>query len=661
MRDSSLISQRLIDRHPIGRRSLLATAGGVAAAMLASALPARGATFPTVKLRLLETSDLHGCIDDYDYFHDRPDATVGLAKIATLVDVARGEAANTLLLDDGDLLQGNPLADYVALRQGLPQGAIHPMFRAMNLMGYDAATLGNHEFNYGLPFLERALQGAAFPYVSANVARSDGSPLVPPWTVLERDLVAEDGSRQRVRIGIIGFLPPQILVWDRARLAGRVTTTDIVEAATRHLPALRARCDIVVALCHSGIATAPRQGGDENAAFYLAALPGIDVVLTGHSHRVFPGPDYARRAGVDPVRGTLHGIPAVMPGFWGSHLGVVDLTLRRRDGKWAVAASHSAARPIYRREGGKPVALVSAKPAIVAAVAEEHRATIAYMGEPIGRLTAPLTSYFALVADDPSVEIVNRAQLWYAKPLLAGTPHEALPLLSAAAPFRAGTFGGPDAATDIPAGPIARRHVADLYVYPNTLQAVLVTGAIVQEWLERAAGVFFEIDPADRQVQDLVNPRVPAYNFDVIEGVTYRIDVTQPARYDSAGRVVEPDARRIQNLRYDGKPIDPAQPFVVVTNNFRAAGGGRFPGLDGTSVILDAPDTNRDVLARYIAEQGTITPTVSGTWRLTANGATPTVSFEASLAAQAHLAAHPGIRMAGDLGNGFGRFEMPID
>jgi 2',3'-cyclic-nucleotide 2'-phosphodiesterase/3'-nucleotidase len=444
---------------------------------LTGAIAARGTGLPTIRLRLLETSDLHGCIYDYDYFHDKPDATVGLAKIATLVDAARREAANTLLLDNGDLIQGNPLADYVALREGLPPGAIHPMFRAMNLMGYDAATLGNHEFNYGLEFLERALADAAFPYVSANVTRADGSPLVPPWTVLERDLLADDGTRQRVRIGIIGFLPPQIVVWDKSRLAGRVTTADIVEAATRQLPALRARSDIIVALCHSGIATAPRQGGDENAAFYLASLPGIDAILTGHSHRIFPGSDYARRAGLDPVRGTLNGVPAVMPGFWGSHLGIVDLTLERRAERWTVAASRSTTQPIYRRDGGKPVALAEAKPAIIDSAAAEHRATVAYMGQPIGRTTAPLTSYLALVIDDPSVEVVNLAQLWYAKPLLAGTPHEGLPLLSAAAPFRAGTFGGPDAYTVIAAGPIALKNVADLYLYPNTVQAVRVSGA----------------------------------------------------------------------------------------------------------------------------------------------------------------------------------------
>jgi 2',3'-cyclic-nucleotide 2'-phosphodiesterase/3'-nucleotidase len=642
----------------IPRRTILATAGGFAVATLASRLAA--ATAPTIKLRLLETSDLHGCIHDYDYFRDRPDPTVGLAKIATMVDTARQAAANTVLLDDGDLIQGNPLADYVALRQGLPPGTVHPMIRAMNLMGYDAATLGNHEFNFGLEFLQRTLADAAFPYVSANVTRADGSDLVPPWIVLERDLLADDGSRQRVRIGVIGFLPPQIIVWDKSRLAGRVTTADIVETATRHLPALRERADIVVALCHSGIATGPRQGGDENAAFYLAQLGGIDVILTGHSHRVFPGPDYAKRAGLDPVRGTLNGIPAVMPGFWGSHLGMIDLTLAQRGGRWAVVASHSAALPSYRRDNGKPVALAVAKPAILAATDAEHRATIAYMGEPIGRTSAPLTSYFALVADNESVEIVNLAQLWYVKPLLAGTPHETLPLLSAAAPFRAGTFGGPDAFTVIPAGPIARRNVADLYVYPNTVQAVRVTGAIVQEWLERAAGIFLEIDPADHSVQDLVNPHVPAYNFDVIKGVTYRIDVTQPARYDAAGRVVAPDAHRIQDLRYAGKPIDPAQEFIVVTNNFRASGGGKFPGLDGSNVVLDAPDMSREALSRYIAERGTVDAAVAGTWRLSGNGTQVTAGFETARAAAAELAAHPEIRLAGDLGNGFARFEMTI-
>src|SRR5579859_8103906 len=482
----------------LARRSILKGAGGLAAAAL---LPAIGAEEPVLRLRLLETSDLHMFIYDYDYYRDRPDATVGLAKTATLIDEARAQARNSLLFDNGDIIQGNPLGDYLAAHD--ESGAVHPMFRAMNLLGYDAATLGNHEFNYGLPFLDHALKGAGFPFTCANLKRPDGTAYLPPSLVLEREFTAEDGSRHKLRIGVIGFLPPQILIWDKSHLAGKVRTRDIVEAAEAHVPALRAKSDLVVALCHSGISAAPRAGGDENAALYLAQVPGIDVIFTGHAHRVFPGPDYAGKPGIDAVRGTLNGVPAVMPGFWGSHLGLIDLELRQRGGGWRVTDFTVEARPIYRRDGSKIMSLAAAEPRLLDAAAPEQKATLAAMTEPIARATAPLTSYFALVGEDPTVTLINRAQSWYVAPLLAGTRHAGLPLLSAAAPFKAGGMPGPENYTAIKAGPITLRDVADLYIYPNTVRAVRLTGAEVKEWLERSAALFNRIDPANDAVQPL--------------------------------------------------------------------------------------------------------------------------------------------------------------
>ena len=221
----------------------------------------------------------------------------------------------------------------------------------MNTMGYDAATLGNHEFNYGLPLLRLAVHGANFPFCSANFLDTSGAPYLPPTLILQRDFIAEDGSTQHLKIGIIGFLPPQIIDWDREHLAGQARSADIVEAAQLHVPALRPQVDLLFALSHSGISTAPRQGGEENASFYLASVPGIDVIFTGHSHRVFPGPDYASLDGVDAARGTLNGIPAVMPGFWGSELGVIDLTLTQTSGKWAITDFAVSTQPIAERAG----------------------------------------------------------------------------------------------------------------------------------------------------------------------------------------------------------------------------------------------------------------------------------------------------------------------
>lgn len=592
-------------------------------------VPANAQTGPRIRLRLLETSDLHMFVFDYDYYRDKSDPTVGLAKVATLIGAARAEAPNSLLFDNGDIIQGNPLGDYVARPGYLANGDIHPMFAAMNQLGYDGATLGNHEFNYGLPFLDRALKGADFPFVCANLAHTDGRSYLPPTMVLTRELTATDGAKHTLRIGVIGFLPPQIMVWDRTNLEGRVTTTDIVDAARAHIPALRAQCDVLVALCHSGIDTGPRSTGFENAAYHLAAVPGIDAIFTGHSHRVFPGPDYAGRAGVDAQRGTLAGIPAVMPGFWGSHLGIIDLDLVQDGAGWRTAAFKVEARPIYRRDGASVISLAEPDPAITRAALPAHRATIDWVRQPVGQVAFPLNSYFAMLGSEASVGLVNAAQTWYARALLKGTEHEQLPLLSSAAPFKAGGTG-PDSFVDIAPGPVALRDVADLYVFANTLVAVRITGAAIAEWLERSCGAFNPIDAVRSGAQDLLNRSFPTFNFDVISGITYEIDLTQPNRYDAAGKRVRPDAHRIVNLRFDSQPIDPAREFIVVTNNYRSDGGGRFPGLDGSTAILRAPDLNRDAIVKYIEAQGNLTTPPPPTWRFARPSRPHDLSFRSS-------------------------------
>lgn len=616
----------------------------------------------------METTDLHVHVFPYDYYADRPVDTVGLARTAALIAAVRAQAANSLLLDNGDFLQGNPMGDYIAYERGMHGGALHPVVQAMNVLGYDAGTLGNHEFNYGLEFLERTLEGAAFPMVSANIVRRIGAapradqPFLKPYVILDRQITDGNGASHPIRVGVIGFVPPQVMIWDRKHLEGSLNARDIVATAQAWVPEMReAGCDVIVALSHSGIGSARHADGMENASTPLALIPGIDVVLTGHSHLVFPSAAFEASEAVDPLRGTLHGKPAVMAGYWGSHMGLVDLLLERDGSEWRVAAFTTEARPIYLRAEDRAIRpVVESRAEILASVQAEHEATLAYVRRPVGRSSAPLHSYFALVADDPSVQIVSLAQAAYITGMLKGTEHEGLPILSAAAPFKSGGRGGADYYTDVPAGDIAIKNVADLYLYPNTIRAVRITGEQLKGWLERAAGIFNQVAPG-AQDAFLLDPDFPSYNFDVIDGVNYRIDISQPARFGPKGELVNPSANRIVDLTHDGRPVDPRAEFIVATNNYRAGGGGNFPGADGSTIIFEGPDTNRDLLVRYIVEQGTVNPEADGNWGFAPLPGT-TVVFDTGPRALDHLGDVKGLAIshAGPGPDGFARFRIRL-
>ncbi|PZU83071.1 MAG: bifunctional 2',3'-cyclic-nucleotide 2'-phosphodiesterase/3'-nucleotidase [Shinella sp.] len=657
----------LIDLHPISRRSFI---GGFAATTALIALHpfAARANGNQAHLRLMETTDIHVNVMPYDYYADKPNDTMGLARTATLIDSIRAEAGNSILVDNGDLLQGNPMGDYMAYRKGMKAGDLHPVIKAMNVLGYDCGTVGNHEFNYGLDFMFNTLAGANFPIVCANFTKGQlaSDPKqdelhFKPYVILEKSIKDGAGAVSPIKVGFIGFVPPQIMVWDAKNLEGKGQTRDIVEAARAWVPVMKEEgADIVIALSHSGIDGHGQSDRMENASLYLAGVEGIDAVFTGHQHLVFPGPkDFVDVPGADPVKGSLLGKPAVMAGFWGSHMGLIDLLLEKDGNGWKILDFTSEARPIYHRdESRKIVANVADKAEVVASVVSEHQATLEYVRTPVGKTSAPLYSYFALVADDPSVQIVSNAQTWYVRDLLKEGEFKDLPLLSAAAPFKAGGRGGADYYTDVAAGDIAIKNVADLYLYPNTVQAVKITGEQVKNWLEMSAGIFNQLKPGEKD-QPLINPDFPSYNYDVIDGVTYQIDLSKPARFDKDGKPVHPEASRIVNLMFDGKPIDPGQEFVVATNNYRAGGGGKFPEIAADKVILVAPDTNRDVIVRYIVDQGTINPSADGNWTFAPMEGT-TAIFETGPKARDYAATVKGAKIedAGNGAEGFAKFRL---
>ncbi|MFQ6552377.1 bifunctional 2',3'-cyclic-nucleotide 2'-phosphodiesterase/3'-nucleotidase [Aestuariibius insulae] len=645
------------------RRTFLAGTGGLLALHPFSV----SAQANQAHLRIMETTDIHVHVFPYDYYGDREVDTVGLARTASLIEEIRAEATNSMVFDNGDFLQGNPMGDYIAYERGMKEGDLHPVIEALNTLGIDASTLGNHEFNYGLDFLMKSLAGSNYPVVTANVLKTRGATpleddtLVPPYAILDREITDGAGETHPIRVGLIGFVPPQIMSWDRKHLDGNVEVRDILEAARAYVPQMREEgADLVIALSHSGIGAEGHEDMMENAAIPLAGVEGIDAILTGHSHLVFPGPDYADWPGLDNEAGTIGGIPGVMAGFWGSHMGLIDLMLERDGDGWRVASHDVEARPIFERGEDRSVtALTQSDEEILASVQQEHDETLAYIRRAVGKTDAPLHSYFALVADDPSVQIVSNAQTWYIAQMMQGTEHEGLPILSAAAPFKAGGRGGPEYYTDVPAGDVAIKNVADLYLYPNTVRAVRITGAQVKDWLERSAGAFNRIE-AGAEDAPLLNADFPSYNFDIMDGVTYRIDLSQPSKFDREGEVINPEASRIVDLRYQGEPIDPAQEFIVATNNYRASGGGSFPGT-GDTVVFEGPDTNRDVIVRYIVEQGTISPSADANWTFAPMDGTTAVFATGPAGAQyAETIEGVEIEPAGETEDGFALFRLRL-
>jgi 2',3'-cyclic-nucleotide 2'-phosphodiesterase/3'-nucleotidase len=638
----------------------------------------------SVSLTLMETTDLHQNILGYDYYKLAADPSVGFERTSTLIKQVRAANANTMLFDAGDIIQGTVLGDYQAIVNKVPCTDKLAIFKAMDSVGYDAGTIGNHEFNYGLAYLgqvtgrqfnvknlpavsaQTKCQGPAYPQVLANVvSTTDSKPIFDPYVILTKTMSATtpDGKTVTVpvKVGVIGFTPPLIMAWDKGNLDGNVTTNGLQETAAKYIPEMKARgADIIVAISHGGPDSAAYSATMENGNLYLAQVPGIDVLLMGHMHQVFPNANSTVAAfnitGVDKTKGTVSGVPAVMANFWGKNLGVVNLKLAYTANGWAVDKTATTTSTMSTQNADKTY--VAADATIAPLVQTEHTGTIAYVKTPIGTSDYRMTTYFADVGGTTAIQVVNQAQAAYVKDYVAANlpQYKSLPVLSVSAPFKSGFGGGTDY-TDVASGPLAINNAADLYLYANTIQAVLVTGADIKAWLEFAAKRFNQIDPTAATPQPLVSS-FPGYNFDVMDGdgaIKYEIDVTQPL------------GSRIKSLTWNGTAIDPAAQFIVATNNYRASGGGGFPGLNGSKTIYQSPDANRDVLIRYIKAAATLAKATNGndrSWHFTRVTTAGPVQFSSApnLAALAAGDGIPGVtQVQADDGTNHGLARYQID
>ncbi|KNX37645.1 bifunctional metallophosphatase/5'-nucleotidase [Luteipulveratus halotolerans] len=596
----------------VSRRNLLSMAvvGGAGLAF-AQGAPAKAAGRGNdLTLTVLGTTDLHGNVLNWDYFKnveydDAAHNDIGAAKAASLIKAMRDErgADSCLTLDAGDTIQGTPPAYYYAKIDPITQGSTHPMAAAMNEIGYTAAALGNHEFNYGLPLLREFERQLDHPLLGANALdATTGEPAFTPY-ILKR--VKVEGHKP-VTVGILGLVTPGVAIWDKANVEGRLTFDGIVEQAKVQVPRMKAAgADVVIVSCHSGADTSSSYGDalpyPENASTLLAQqVPGIDAILVGHAHKEIP-----QRFVVNEQTGRQ--VLLSEPYYWGMRVTVMDLHLTQVRGQWQVASSSATLLN---------ASTAPEDPAVAALIRPAHQKVLAYVNGVIGTSTVAMSAATSRYEDTPAIDFVNHVQADAVKTALAGTADADIPVLSIAAPF--------NKAAAIPAGEVTVRDVAGLYIYDNTLMAIRFTGAQVKAYLEKSVEYFKQVSGTGPftpdQLTNAVTPTAPNgtpdYNYDVMGGLdaalTYDIDVA-----------VAPGSR-ITNLAYDGSPVGDADPFVIAINNYRQSGGGGFPGVTSAEVVYNRQVEIRQLLIDWVTAEKVIDPATFATqdWRLV-SGSTP--------------------------------------
>ncbi len=536
--------------------------GGALAALALLVVPPSMAAQQRVELTIAATTDVHGRLRAWDYAAAAPDTLRGLARAATVVDsLRRAASGRVILVDAGDLLQGNAMT-YVAGR--LDSLAPSPVIAAMNAMRYDAAAIGNHEYNYGVDHLDRAIAQARFPFLAANARRVDGHAQYPGRVLL---------TRAGVKVAVIGITNPGAMVWDRDHLRGRVEIDDIVAALPEQIRAARAEgADAVVVVAHAGLGevssydTVGTGMPSENPMARVAReVPGIDLIVIGHSHQ--------------EIADTLiHGVRVIQPRQWAGSVAVATLVFERAGAAWRVTASRGAVVPTRGHPERRDV---------VAAVARAHEAAVRYSAARIGATASIWSSDSARITDTPIIDLIQEVQR-----KVSGAE------LSVTSAFTLTARFDP--------GPITVEKVLPLYPYENTLRALRLSGAQIRAFLEHSARYWVVQRASDGSLHVAANPQIPGYNYDMLAGLDYTIDLSRPA------------GSRITALEKQGVPVADSDTFTVAFNSYRATGGGGYDMLRGAPVVYEGTEEVRTLIVEEIQRRGAIEPAdvFTRNWRL---------------------------------------------
>ncbi|HEV7680665.1 MAG TPA: 5'-nucleotidase C-terminal domain-containing protein [Pyrinomonadaceae bacterium] len=547
------------------RKQKLVAALTLLSVVILAALPlaAQSARRPAKRVHIvvLGTTDQHGNLFPVDYYTDKADNR-GLAKIATLIKQVRKENKHVILIDSGDTIQGTPLEYYHNKKNNGPRD---PMMSAMNALQYNAMAVGNHEYNFGLPVLEKARSEATFPWLSANTYdKGTNKTHYLPYIVREVE---------GVRVAIVGFTTPGIPNWENAPNYAGLEFREPLSEAKKWVPILRRkeRADVIVIAMHMGLEqdlrtgeTNPGQVTNENQAIAIAKeVPGVDLIFMGHTHRDVPSV-------------VINGVQLIQANYWGRQLARVDLYLENAGRGWRVFARAARTIPVDDRVVPDPEILKIGEP--------YDRETQAWLARAIGESGAELTAGEARFRDTAILDLIQRVQLEAGKADV-----------SMAAVFN------PDAR--IAKGPVTVRDIAGLYVYENTLVVLEVTGQQLKDALEHSAKYFRAYEPG-KSPAELVDEKIPAYNFDIAEGVNYTLNIAKPF------------GQRIENLEFQGKPLEPTQKLRLATNNYRVNGGGGYTMYKGAPVVYRSSEEIRELIIDWVERHKTIPTEPTNNWRI---------------------------------------------